>query len=658
MTAGATSSARRFSSIGCLLLYLGGMVIIYIGERLFPEPITARLILDGSGMALIALALAARLRNRAVAEGDHSSVEGLLALCYLGGLAALGLYGAQIEELRAPLSPMLDPGGLPKYRVILHVLWPIVWLGSILPALFVEVSYASMARGEMVEQRRIKNSAGSGLAIALTCSILFVVNYIGAEHNIKRDLSFLRTTAPGASTRHMVAHLQEPFEVLLFYPVVNEVKEDLLAYFEELRDVSGQFRLRVVDQPMEPNLAREHKVSNNGILLCTHGEKSEKLHVGMKLDAAKSKLSKLDVEFQKMFRKLVMEERIAYFTTGHEERGSVPGPAAGERGTINLLKTLLRSQNFKIKTLGLTQGLAGEIPADATVVFVIDPRKDFQEAELETLRRYLRAGGRMFAALEPESTSNFSELLREFGLRYSSTMMANEKQYMRRRYNRSDRYNLYTNRFSSHTSVTTLSRSSSSLAVIMPGTGFLEEVGGGEGAKVSVTVRSMPMTWADGNKNMEADEGEEMKIYDLAAVVSATAKPDPVPEGDGEGEGQETPEDAPEKAPEKSPNKSEDEQPGPEMRLFVLSDADALSDEVIRNLGNYYLCSDSVKWLLGEDAYVGEVASSEDVPIVHTGKEDMVWFYSTIFAVPLIIMGFGIVYNRRRSRVRGPGGAR
>ena len=662
MTAGTTSSARRFSSVGCLLLYLGGMLLIYVGERLFPEPISTRLVLDGLGLGFIAAALAARWRNRAIAEGEHRSVEGLLALCYLGGLAALGLYGAQIEELRAPLSRMLDPGGVPKYRVILQVLWPIVWLGSILPALFVEVSYASMARGNMVERRRINSSAGSGFAIAWTCSILFAVNYIGAEHNIKRDLSFLRTTAPGASTRHMVAHLQEPFEVILFYPVVNEVKEDLLAYFEELREVSKQFRLRVVDQPMEPNLAREHKVSNNGVLLCTYMEKSEKQHMGTKLDAAKSKLAKLDVEFQKMFRKLVMEERIAYFTTGHEERGSVPGREAGERGTINLLKTLLRSQNFKIKTLGLTQGLAGEIPADATVVFVIDPRKDFQEAELETLRRYLRAGGRMFAALEPESTSNFAGLLSEFGLRYSPTMMANEKQYMRRRYNRSDRYNLYTNRFSSHTSVTTLSRSSSSLAVILLGAGFLEEVGGGEEAKVSMTVRSMPMTWADGNKNMEADEGEAMKIYNLAAVISAPAKFVPDPELGGEGEGQETPEDAPEKAPEKSPNKSpnksEDEPPGAEMRLFVLSDSDALSDEVIRNLGNYYLCSDSVKWLLGEDSYVGEIASSEDVPIVHTGKEDVVWFYSTIFAVPLIIMGLGIVYNRRRSQGRGPGGAR
>jgi len=630
------ASAAPFSSIGCMILYLVGMVLCYIGERIFPEPLTSRLILDSLGLAFIIFTLAARGRNRSVSEGEVRSVEGLLALCYLGGRVALGLYGAQIEELRAPLSRMLDPGGLPRYRVILQVLWPIVWLCSILPALFVEASYASMARGEMIERRRIHSSAGSGLAIAMTCCILFVVNYIGSEHNIKRDLSFLRTTTPSASTRHMVAHLQEPFHVILFYPVVSEVKEDLLAYFEELREISEKFRLRIVDQPMEPNLAREHKVGNNGVVLCTYKENSEKLHVGMKLDAAKSKLAKLDVEFQKMFHKLVMEERIAYFTTGHEERGSVPKPAADERGTINLLKTLLRSQNFKVKSLGIAQGLALDIPAEATVVFAVDPRNDFQDAELEALRRYIRAGGRMFAALEPESTSNFSEILSDFGLQYSPTMIANDKQYIRRRYNRSDRYNLYTNRFSSHTSVTTLSRSSSSLAVVLPGSGFLEEVGGAE-TKVSVTVRSMPMTWADGNKNMEADEGEERKIFDLAAAVSGAAQPLSSHEEGGE---------------------TEEEQPGEEMRVFVLSDSDALSDEVIRNRGNYYLCADAVKWLLGEESYIGDVTSGEDVPIVHTGKEDVVWFYSTIFAVPLIIMGFGILYNRRRIRISGQGGAR
>ena len=40
----------------------------------------------------------------------------------------------------------------------------------------------------------------------------------------------------------------------------------------------------------------------------------------------------------------------------------------------------------------------------------------------------------------------------------------------------------------------------------------------------------------------------------------------------------------------------------------------------------------------------------EDVRIMHTKEEDVVWFYTTIFAVPLFILGMGVVYNRYRLR--------
>ena len=639
MKTGSAPPATRVSSLLCMGLYIGGTVLFFMGERIFQDTLPPRLTLDGVGLALMVVSLALRIRNRTGSSQDFRAVEGTLALFYLGGLAALALYGLQIEELRAPLSRLLTPGGaVPRYRVILQVLWPIVWVGSILPALFMEASYASMARGSMIETNRIRSSTASGLAIALTACILFVLNYVADEHNIKRDLSFLQTTAPTESTRRMVSRLQEPLEVILFYPGANEVKENLLSYFEPLRDLSDRFRLRVVDQPMEPTLAREHKVSNNGVILFSYGEKTEKLQVGMKLEAAKSKLSKIDPEFRKIFHKLVMEERIAYFTTGHEERGSVPVSGATGGATINLLKTLLRSLNFKVKSLGIAQGLAGDIPDDAGIVFVVDPGKDFQDAELEALRRYLASGGRLFAALEPESRSNFPSLLDDFGLRFEPTLLANDKQYMRRLYNKSDRYNLYTNRFTSHTSVTTLSRSASSLALVLFGTGFLVEAEREDGAEVSMTVRSMPSTWADTDRDMEADEGEEVKIYDLAAAVSLSVEASPTA-GDERGD----------------PAGSQGSEG--EARLVVLADADALGDEVIRNLGNYYFCSDAVKWLLGEDTDLGDATAAEDVPIVHTRKEDVVWFYSTIFAIPLLVMGVGILYNvrRRGAGARGKG---
>jgi hypothetical protein len=65
---------------------------------------------------------------------------------------------------------------------------------------------------------------------------------------------------------------------------------------------------------------------------------------------------------------------------------------------------------------------------------------------------------------------------------------------------------------------------------------------------------------------------------------------------------------------------------------------------------NAYFALDGVKWLLGEEATAGEVSSEEDKPIEHTRKQDVFWFYSTIFVAPALVLGAGWTVNRRRGK--------
>ena len=152
----------------------------------------------------------------------------------------------------------------------------------------------------------------------------------------------------------------------------------------------------------------------------------------------------------------------------------------------------------------------------------------------------------------------------------------------------------------------------------------------------------MSMTWADINRNMELDGPEEArKTYDIAAAVTRKiAAP------------AENPEETTEETP---PGPAAPESEAAEMRMLVLADGDALSDKWIRNLGNYYLFNDGLRWLFKEKQFVGGSQSNEDVRIVHTKEEDKVWFYSTIFVVPLIILTAGIFYNQMRKRKKSRG---
>jgi hypothetical protein len=71
---------------------------------------------------------------------------------------------------------------------------------------------------------------------------------------------------------------------------------------------------------------------------------------------------------------------------------------------------------------------------------------------------------------------------------------------------------------------------------------------------------------------------------------------------------------------------------------------------------NQLLVVDAVRWLGGEESFAGEVNVEEDVRIEHTQQKDLIWFYSTIFGAPALVLGVGLAYTRRSRRPRPRGG--
>jgi hypothetical protein len=85
-------------------------------------------------------------------------------------------------------------------------------------------------------------------------------------------------------------------------------------------------------------------------------------------------------------------------------------------------------------------------------------------------------------------------------------------------------------------------------------------------------------------------------------------------------------------------------------RAFVLGDSDAFSDLLIRNRANALLAYDAVRWLLGEPEAAGPVNNEEDVPVRHTRKQDVFWFYSSVFLAPALVLLAGWAATRKRRK--------
>jgi hypothetical protein len=193
--------------------------------------------------------------------------------------------------------------------------------------------------------------------------------------------------------------------------------------------------------------------------------------------------------------------------------------------------------------------------------------------------------------------------------------LANEQAFARRQEQKiSDRANLVTSTFSSHPSVTTLSRLGPRASLVLPGAGWINTKRD-RTAEIPVDspIKAHFATFVDRNRNFEQDQGEEKRAWELAATAIKK-----------------------------------------DARIFLIADSDLFGDEAIRVGGNGLLALDAVHWLLGDESFSGQTSTEADVKITHTRKQDVAWFYATVFLVPAAVIGAGVMVTRGKRRRKPP----
>jgi hypothetical protein len=450
---------------------------------------------------------------------------------------------------------------------------------------------------------------------------------VASERDVKVDLAYFRTAKAGENTRQLVHALDKPVHVYMFFPPANDVREEVESYFADLTRESKQLIVEQYDHALHPAKARELGVSGNGVIVIGRDALKEQISIPLQLEQARNQLKVLDQEVNKRIVGVSRPNRVAYFTRGHDERGFAPANDTDRRGTVRVLKDLLTDMNFEPKELGLAQGLGADVPADAAVVLILGPRKAFFKEEMDALLRYLDRKGRLLIALDPDSGDVANDLLAALSLKYNPVTLANDQMFVGMTHQDSDRANIATASYSSHASVSTVGRMGTQGAAVFLGAGYLQKADKGAPGIVNVdfTVHALPTTWNDLNGNFQFDSGgkEVRMAYELAAAVakrnaSAIAVED-------------------------------------ESRAVVLADSDALTDFLLqRSPGCRYLAYDALRWLGGEAQITGAINNEEDVAILHTRRQDQAWFYTSIFVVPALVIGVGVLMTRRRSSKKPP----
>lgn len=609
------SKALKRYSLSVALAWL----VLFLGLRVFDSSSTIRL---GSLLLSFLLLLYAplfRWRASKMLSGALKQTERLIILFYIVSIIAFVIFLLS-TNLTIAWLPTLTSSHTHSAQNDnpLHYLWLALLSFSLFPLLFIELSYAKLEIIEDLDFHRITRASRAGLSLAMTLSSIVCINLIATQLNAKVDLSYFKTTEPSSSSISMVNTLKKPLVVNLFFSPENDVLTHVEAYFKDLANHSSSIQIKRRDHLLEPNLSKKYTVTRNGSVVLVQGKKHHQLVIGERLRRAKSKLKRLDGDFQKALRSLLSPAKTVYLTSGHQELNNLARDSnKGE--SITDLRLVLNKLNFRFKTLNMSNGLASDIPKDAALVIIAGPRKSFLAAEIDALSAYLKKGGKLLAFLDPEASLDFSALLNPLGLKMHSRLVANEKAYYRLNHSPADRIILLSNRYSAHPSVKTLAKLSHRVATLFIGSGSLEKTTTSKPThKITFTIHSMPGSFEDLNGNFSFDRSiEKKKSFELAAAVSK-------------------------------------QMPSDEMRAVIVADAGIASDRAFRNYGNQIFIADSIKWLTKNEAAIGKENNEEDIRILHTKKEDQFWFYLTILFAPFVVLIGGLLYTRRRKQKRKP----
>lgn len=629
-----------------------GLFFIFVSERLLSHKEGLRVALTGIGVILVLSITGARVWTTMATTGARRHVERTLLLCHVGTVLALVLYALTTKwgmELVGTESP--------RWSGALTVVWAILMVASTIPVLMIELGLGTALRTAFevdatdaedagVEYYRVRDIGWSGLTVAFALSLLMVTCRVAKERNVQRDVSYFKTSAAGESTRNIVNSSSEVITAHLFFPQVNEVKEQVRSYFESLAS-TGKLQIAEHDRMVDAELAAKYKVTKDGVIVLARGKddeaKKEKekffsIEVDTDLEKARkgqSKLRNLDREVNSNLMKIVREKRKAYVLAGHGELNdpdSVPPDLKGTTGQewgTSAFKRRLGEINYELKDLGLME-LAKDVPEDATLVIMLAPRVPLLPGELASLDRYLARGGRLMIALDPKADSTLGPLEGRLGVRMVPGTLTDEVAFYPTRGTVADRQWTITTQFSAHPSTTSLSRSVGK-GLLLVEAGALEDVAFKQGMaapKKTVTLRSMDTSFLDVNNNFAFDAGAEKKQRWNLGVAIEGAK-----DGDKDG-----------------------------FRALVYADAQLFADMKLidRRTGapisvllSGPLLEESIRWLGGEEVFVGEVVSEDDKPIQHTKDQDAVWFTVTIVGAPLLVLTlglFGTWYRRRRNK--------
>jgi ABC-type uncharacterized transport system involved in gliding motility auxiliary subunit len=235
------------------------------------------------------------------------------------------------------------------------------------------------------------------VSVVAFLGILIAVNYLSTRQNKRWDFTANQVYSLSDQTIKILKELKEPVTFVAFDREVNigPIRDRLSSFAYQSSNVKTEY----VDPDQEPARAKEAAIQSYGTIVIQYQGRTERV-TSTEEQALTNGLIKV----------VTGVTRKVYFTQGHGEKDI----ADTERTGLSAVAESLKSDNYSVESLVLVQQKS--VPADATALVIAGPSTDFFAPEIEALKTYVNAGGKVMVLLDPEAKqgANSHPLLTQF----------------------------------------------------------------------------------------------------------------------------------------------------------------------------------------------------------------------------------------------------
>lgn len=486
-------------------------------------------------------------------------------------------------------------------------------IAVVVGSLLVVVSLALKA-GEIrtsLGRRSSRFGINSATSVALLIGILAFVNYLGAQHVKRVDMTTEKIYSLSDQSVTVAQQVKDNLKIKAFYPGGEYAPaRELLDLF---KGKNARISYEFIDPDKQPQLAQQYSVTAYGDFQNPMSGESYRygtliLEMGGKTERIEKQSEPLrEEDITNALMKIVKgEKKTIYFVEGHGEKNIDDA----ERTGYSAAKQALEKESYVVKKVNLVT--EGKVPADASVLVVAGPVSEPFPNELDLIDAYLKGGGSALIMVDPPPNAALSDLLKKWSINPGNNFVL-DASGVGRLFGAGPQIPLVSN-YSNHKiterfKVMTFFPLARSVQPVTPPA---------DGVNVETLLSSSERSW--GETNMKSAEASFDEKVDLKGPVSLAVVA------------------------------TKDQGENKKSRMVVYGDSDFAANGFFGLQGNGNLFTNTVSWLAQDESFISiRPKNPEDRRLTMTEAQGRMVYYVSVVFLPLSILVAGVsVWMKRR----------